>query len=155
MTDPFMSRAIELAIENVASGRGGPFAAMVVKEGRIIAMGTNQVTSRNDPTAHAEVLAIREACEALGTFQLTGCDVYSTCEPCPMCVGAIYWARPRRVYFGALARDAAQAGFDDGLIYQEIAKSHAVRRIPFVPLMRQEALQCFHAWSQKADHTPY
>src|SRR5580698_5238710 len=107
----FMARAIELAIENVRSGRGGPFAAVVVRDDRIIAAGTNLVTSTNDPTAHAEVVAIRAACAALSSFQLDDCDLYSTCEPCPMCLGAIYWARPRRVFFGATARDAAEAGF--------------------------------------------
>src|SRR5258706_6065734 len=121
MQNPYMARAIELAIENVRSGRGGPFGAVIVKDDRILATGANQVTSTNDPTAHAEVVAIRAACAALGTFQLDGCDIYTTCEPCPMCFGAIYWARPRCVYYGATAADAAAAGFDDAFIYSQLA----------------------------------
>lgn len=120
MTNSFMEQAIQLAVENVRSGRGGPFAAVVVKNGQVIATGSNRVTSTNDPTAHAEVTAIREACRALNTFQLTGCDLYTSCEPCPMCLGAIYWARPDRVYFAATASDAADAGFDDSFIYEEL-----------------------------------
>src|SRR5579884_3260944 len=131
----FMAQAIELAIQNVRSGRGGPFGALVVKDGRIIGSGANCVTSRNDPTAHAEVLAIREACAKIGAFTLEGCDIYTTCEPCPMCLGAIYWARLRQVYFGALASDAAAAGFDDAFIYREIAVSPAERKIPFHSMM--------------------
>jgi guanine deaminase len=150
-----MARAIELAIENVRSGRGGPFAAVVVKDGHIIASGTNQVTSANDPTAHAEVVAIRAACAVLGSFQLAGCDVYTTCEPCPMCLGAIYWARPNRVFFGGTASDAAAAGFDDGLIYQQLQLPHSGRKIPFVPMMREQALACFRAWEAKPDRIDY
>ena len=155
MGDSFMTQAIELALENVASGRGGPFAAVVVKDGRSIATGTNRVTSLNDPTAHAEIIAIRAACAALGSFQLEGCDLYATCEPCPMCLGAIYWARPRRVYFAASAQDAAAAGFDDRLIYDELARPLASRKIAFVPLMRAEALACFEAWKNTADRVNY
>ena len=150
-----MAKAIELAVENVRSGRGGPFAAVVVKDGRVIATGTNQVTSANDPTAHAEVLAIRAACAALGSFQLDGCDLYATCEPCPMCLGAIYWARPRRVFFGGTASDAAAAGFDDAFIYQQLGLAPPARKIPFQPLMREEALACFRAWQAKADRVNY
>src|SRR5580765_2942878 len=113
MSADLMRRAIALALENVRSGRGGPFAALVAKDGRIIAEGANRVTATNDPTAHAEVVAIREACRTLGDFQLPGCDLYTTCEPCPMCLGAIYWARPARVFYACVAADAAAAGFDD------------------------------------------
>jgi tRNA(Arg) A34 adenosine deaminase TadA len=155
MNDAYMRQAIALALENVASGRGGPFAALVVRDDRVIATGTNQVTSTNDPTAHAEVVAIRAACVQLVSFQLDGCDLYTTCEPCVMCLGAIYWARPRRVYFGALASDAAAAGFDDGLIYEEIARPRESRRIPFESRMREEALACFEAWRNKIGRVPY
>jgi guanine deaminase len=155
MENPFMAKAIELAIENVRSGSGGPFAAVVVKEGRVIATGTNLVTSASDPTAHAEVVAIRAACASLGSFQLHGCDLYATCEPCPMCLGAIYWARPYRVFFGGSASDAAAAGFDDAFIYQQLSLPHSARRISFVPLMREEALACFRAWETKQDRVSY
>jgi guanine deaminase len=150
-----MARAIELAIENVRLGRGGPFAALVVKGGRIVGEGTNRVTSSNDPTAHAEVVAIRAACLEIGAFQLTGCDFYTTCEPCPMCFGAIYWARPDRVYFAATAADAAAAGFDDAFIYQQIALPEAHRKIPFIETMREESLACFRAWEEKTDRVEY
>jgi tRNA(Arg) A34 adenosine deaminase TadA len=157
-----MARAIELAIENVRSGRGGPFAAMIVKDGRVVSTGTNQVTSRNDPTAHAEIVAIRAACAALGSFQLDGCDIYTTCEPCPMCFGAIYWARPARVFFGATARDAADAGFDDAFIYQQLGAGlaenripFAERKIPFVEVSREEALACFREWKADPDRVNY
>ena len=139
MKTKFMREAVRLAIDNIGTGKGGPFAALVVKDGEIIARGLNNVTSSNDPTAHAEVTAIRAACQELGTFQLTGCDLYTTCEPCPMCLGAIYWARPARVYFASTRDDAADAGFDDSLIYSEIQQplevsphphaAHAARRI--------------------------
>jgi len=155
MKNPFMARAIALSIENVQSGRGGPFAAVVVKDGKVIAEGLNCVTSTNDPTAHAEVMAIREACNKLGFFELTGCEIYTSCEPCPMCMGAIYWARPERVYFGNTAADAAEAGFDDSLIYQEIVQPHAARKIPMIQMMRDEALEGFRAWLRKSDKVPY
>ena len=155
MPDAFMQVAIKRAVENVRSGRGGPFAAVVVKEGRIIAASANCVSSTNDPTAHAEVNAIREACRVLGTFQLTGCEIYTTCEPCPMCLGAIYWARPERVYFGATAGDAAAAGFDDSFIYDELKRTHAERRIPFEPMMREAALEAFRVWTEKEDRVRY
>jgi guanine deaminase len=150
-----MARAIAIAVDNVRSGRGGPFAALVVKDGRIVAEGTNRVTSSNDPTAHAEVVAIREACSALSTCQLDGCDLYTTCEPCPMCLGAIYWARPARVYFAATAADAAAAGFDDAFIYEQLAVPHASRKIPFLEIMRYESLACFRAWTEKQDRIEY
>jgi guanine deaminase len=155
MSNPFMARAIELAVENVRSGGGGPFAALVVRDDRVIATGVNQVASTNDPTAHAEIVAIRQACQALATFQLTGCDLYTTCEPCPMCLGAIYWARPARVFFAGTRGDAAAAGFDDALIYEEIARPLSGRRIPMTPLMRDDALRAFREWRQKTDRIPY
>jgi guanine deaminase len=155
MTNSFMKEAIQQAVENVRSGRGGPFGAIVVKDGRVIATGTNLVTSANDPTAHAEVNAIREACRALGAFQLTGCEIYTSCEPCPMCLGAIYWARPDRVYFAATASDAAKAGFDDSFIYEELKLAHRERRIPFEPIMREAGLEPFREWMQKNDRIRY
>lgn len=144
-----------MAIENVECGRGGPFAALVVKDGRVLAAGTNQVTSTNDPTAHAEVVAIREACRALGSFQLPGCEIYTTCEPCPMCLGAIYWARPARVYFAGTREDAAAAGFDDSFIYEQTSLPWPERRIPMVPLLREGARRAFQAWVDKPDKTAY
>jgi guanine deaminase len=151
----FMARAIALSIENVRSGRGGPFAAVVVRDGEIIAEGVNQVTSANDPTAHAEVVAIREACRRLAAFELKNCELYTSCEPCPMCLGAIYWARPAKVYFANTANDAAKIGFDDALIYSEAAMPHSQRQIPMIPLMREQALEAFRAWQEKGDKTPY
>lgn len=153
--NPFMARAIELSLANVRSGQGGPFAAVVVKDGAIVGEGTNRVTSRHDPTAHAEVEAIRAACAALGDFQLAGCDIYTTCEPCPMCLGAIYWARPDRVYFGNTAADAAAIGFDDATIYRQLALPHGERSIPMRQLMREEAQEAFRAWRDKVDKVPY
>jgi guanine deaminase len=150
-----MREAIRRAVENVTSGRGGPFGAIVVKDGRVIAAGINLVTSLNDPTAHAEVSAIREACSALGTFQLTGCELYTSCEPCPMCLGAIYWARPDRVYFGATASDAAEAGFDDSFIYDELKLAHQERKIPFMQMMREEGNEPFREWMKKNDRVRY
>ena len=139
----------------VQSGSGGPFGAVVVLKGDIIAEGVNQVTSRNDPTAHAEVLAIRQACAKLGTFELAGCELYTSCEPCPMCLGAIYWARLERVYYANTAADAAAIGFDDSLIYTELNAPHAERSIPAVQMMREEALAAFRAWAEKPDKIPY
>ena len=155
MSNSFMQEAIRRAVDNVRSGRGGPFGSIVVKDGRVIATGTNLVTSANDPTAHAEVIAIREACRALGEFQLTGCEIYTSCEPCPMCLGAIYWARPDRVYFAATANDAAEAGFDDSFIYEELKRLHRERRIPFEPMMREAGLEPFREWMQKNDRIQY
>jgi guanine deaminase len=155
MTSPFMAHAIQLAIENVRSGQGGPFGAVVVKNGNVIAEGANSVTATSDPTAHAEVLAIRRACQNLGLFELKTCDLYTSCEPCPMCLGAIYWARLERVYFGSQAADASQAGFDDSFIYREIAQLHAQRSIPMIQMMREEALAAFHAWKEKPNKIPY
>jgi guanine deaminase len=155
MQNTFMARAIQSSLENIRRGRGGPFAAVIVKDEKIIAEGANRVTSTNDPTAHAEVEAIREACKKLGHFELTDCEIYTTCEPCPMCLGAIYWARPARVYYGCTAADAAEAGFDDSFIYQEIARPHAQRKIPIVPMMREEALEAFRVWEKKQDKIKY
>jgi len=155
MHNPFMARAIELAIENVRSGRGGPFGAVIVRGGEIIAEGANSVTTTNDPTAHAEVLAIRAACARLGAFELRGCELYTSSEPCPMCLGAIYWARPDSVYFGGSAADASRAGFDDSLIYREIAEPHALRKIPMTQLMREEALEAFRAWDRQPNKIRY
>jgi guanine deaminase len=155
MSNSFMSRAIQLSLENIASGLGGPFAAVVVKDGKIIAEGANRVTSTNDPTAHAEVVAIRETCKKLGHFELTGCDIYTTCEPCPMCLGAIYWARPARVFFACTAADATAAGFDDSFIYRELGNPTGARKIPMLPLMREEALQIFRVWERKQDKIRY
>jgi guanine deaminase len=150
-----MARAIELAAENARAGHGGPFAALVVKDGAVLAAGVNLVASTNDPTAHAEIVAIREACRVLGRFQLTGCDIYASCEPCPMCLGAIYWARPARVFFAGTRADAAAAGFDDSLIYDELQAPLSGRRIPMVPLMRQEAARPFREWLARADRVAY
>src|SRR6201988_5133600 len=151
----FMQEAIELSVNNVKSGRGGPFGAVVVKDGKIIARAANSVTSTNDPTAHAEVNAIREACKILNTYQLTGCEIYTSCEPCPMCLGAIYWARPDRVYFAATAGDAAEAGFDDSFIYAELKGSDRERRIPFEPIMREGGLEPFREWMKKSARVRY
>jgi guanine deaminase len=155
MNPGFMHRAIHLAIENVRSGSGGPFGALVVKDDRIIAEGANSVTAKNDPTAHAEIVAIREACHVLGNFQLTGCDLYTTCEPCPMCLGAIYWARPSRIFYAANAADAASAGFDDTFIYDELKLLPADRRIPMRQLLREDALAVFLAWKNQTNKIPY
>jgi guanine deaminase len=155
MHNPFMARAIQLAVENVRSAQGGPFGAVIVKDGNIIAENANQVTLTDDPTAHAEVLAIRGACRKLGRFELKGCELYTSCEPCPMCLGAIYWTRLSRVYFGSLAADASQAGFDDSFIYREIAQPHSERGIPMLQMMREEALAAFRAWQEKSDKIRY
>lgn len=155
MNDAFMSKAIQLSIENVTSGQGGPFAALVVKQGEIISTGVNRVTATNDPTAHAEIVAIREACRMLNTFQLDGCDIYTTCEPCPMCLGAIYWARPSRVFFANTREDARQIGFDDEFIYTELNVPFEKRSIPLIPMMREEALAAFRAWEAKPDKKVY
>lgn len=150
-----MARAIELARENVRAGLGGPFAAIVVQDGRVIACGTNLVTSTNDPTAHAEVVAIREACRVLRSFRLAGCDIYTTCEPCPMCMGAIYWARPARLYYAGTRADAARIGFDDAYIYEQLQAPVDQRAIPMQQLGREQALDSFAEWEQKADKVRY
>ncbi|MGC1414731.1 MAG: nucleoside deaminase [Candidatus Acidiferrum sp.] len=155
MSNPFMARAIQLSIEGVQSGQGGPFGAVIVREGKIIAEGMNRVTSTNDPTAHAEVLAIRQACEKLRAFELKDCELYTSCEPCPMCLGAIYWARLSRIYFANTAEDAAKIGFDDSFIYEELKHPDARRRIPAIQIMREEALTGFAAWTAKTDKITY
>jgi len=150
-----MARAIRLSIDNVNSGRGGPFGAVIVKDGAVIAEGANQVTSTNDPTAHAEMVAIREACRKLGVFDLGGCEIYTSCEPCPMCLGAIYWARLSRIYFANADADAARIRFDDSLIYSELAKPYSERKIPMIQMMREEALAAFRAWEKKSNKIEY
>ncbi len=155
MSVEFMRRAIALGMENVRTGGGGPFAALIVKDGRVVAEGVNRVTTTNDPTAHAEMVAIREACRKLGDFQLAGCDLYTTCEPCPMCLGAIYWARPARVFYACLAADAAAAGFDDEFIYEELKQAHPERRLPMQQLLREESLVIFSLWKQQEKKTAY
>jgi guanine deaminase len=150
----FIERTIELAAENVRRN-GGPFAALVVKDGKAIATGVNRVTRSHDPTAHAEIVAIREACRALEDFQLTGCDMYSSCEPCPMCLGALYWARPARIFYAATRRDAATAGFDDAHIYEQLATPCGERAIPTIQLAAPTALRPFEEWLKKPDKTKY
>lgn len=144
----FMKEAIQLSIENVTQGKGGPFGAVVVKDGKIIARGANSVTTNNDPTAHAEVMAIREACKILKTFQLTGCEIYTSCEPCPMCLGAIYWARPDKLFYANTKQDAAAIEFDDNFIYDEISKPIHERKLFTQQLMREKALEAFNKWSE-------
>ncbi len=150
-----MARAIQLSIEVVQSGRGGPFGAVVIRDGEIVVEEVNQVTSTKDPTAHAEVLAIRQACTKLGAFELRDCELYTSCEPCPICIGAIYGARFSRVYFANTAEDAAKIGFDDSFIYSELKRPHSQRRIPVIQMMREEALAGFRAWADKRDKIPY
>jgi guanine deaminase len=153
--DTFLRLAIAEAIRGVKEGEGGPFGAIVVKDGAIIGRGCNQVTSTMDPTAHAEIQAIRAACQRLSSFQLEGCDVYASCEPCPMCLGALYWARPRAIYYAAERTDAAAAGFDDAFIYEELARAPADRRIPLVHNPLAEKTEPFAAWSALASRIPY
>lgn len=149
-----MREAIRLALENVNNG-GGPFGAVIVKDGKIIATGVNRVTANNDPTAHAEVCAIRSACQALDTFVLEGCDIYSTCEPCPMCLGAIYWAHIDRLYYACNKYDAADAGFDDSFIYKELALTKDERRLKTKILIPEEAKRIFEEWKNNEDKTEY
>jgi len=151
----FMAEALRLAIDGVASGRGGPFGAVVVKEGQIVGRGCNEETSKNGPPAHAGIVAIRQAAKSLGAFHLTGCELYTTCEPCPMCLAAIYWARIDRYYFGCTAQDATTIEFADALIHHELGVPPAERIIPAIPLMRTEALAAFNAWRMKADRVAY
>ncbi len=153
--EKFMRRAIQLAKEGMNNDLGGPFGAVIVKNNSIIAEGNNNVTSKNDPTAHAEVVAIRKACEKLNSFQLDGCIIYTSCEPCPMCLGAIYWARPARVVYGCNRQDAANINFDDQFIYDELKVGMADRKIPFQQILQKEALIVFKAWDAKNDRTLY
>jgi guanine deaminase len=151
----FMRRAIALALENVRSAAGGPFAALIVKDAQVIAEGTNRVTSTNDPTAHAEIVAIREACRALQNFQLEGCDLYTTCEPCPMCLGAIYWARPSRIFYAATGAEAAAAGFDDKFIHEELTRPVSQRQIPTTQILHQDSQAIFEAWARQPNKKLY
>ena len=150
-----MQEAIGLARNGITTNEGGPFGAVVVKNGEVIGRGNNRVTSDNDPTAHAEVMAIRDACKNLNTFQLEGCEIYTTCEPCPMCLGAIYWARPSRVYYGCTKQDAADIDFDDEFIYKELELPLEQRKVPFKQLIRDEAIGLFREWEKKEDKKPY
>ena len=150
-----MLRAIEIAREGMLSGRGGPFGAVVARNGAIIGEGTNEVTSTNDPTAHAEIVAIRNACLEIGSFQLEGCSIYTSCEPCPMCLGAVYWARPARFYYAATREDAAAAGFDDEMIYEEIALPLDERRLEAQNLLREEARRVLAEWVELPDKIEY
>ena len=152
--DELMREAIRLSIENVDNG-GGPFGAVVARDGEIIATGTNRVTASNDPTAHAEVSAIRRAAEVLGTFNLSGCEIFTSCEPCPMCLGAIYWARLDKVYFANTKADAKAIGFDDSFIYDELALPRDLRKLPAVPMLRSEAVRAFRLWNDKEDKAEY
>ncbi len=150
-----MHRAIELSNEKMQSNEGGPFGAVIVKDGEIIAEGWNCVTSHNDPTAHAEVQAIRKACKALGTFSLAGCSIYTSCEPCPMCLASIYWARLDKIYYANTRQDAARIAFDDEFLYEEIGKEVDDRKIPMEQLDRDKAITVFEAWVKKEDKTEY
>lgn len=150
----YMRRAIALADESVRRG-GGPFGAVIVKDGVIIAEGSNSVTILNDPTAHAEVSAIREACRRLGTFHLDGCTIYTSCEPCPMCLGAIYWAGIKQIFYGNNRKDAADIGFADDFIYEELERPLEARRLPIRPLLREEAQESFHLWEKNTDRVNY
>lgn len=150
----FMQKAIELAIENVHNG-GGPFGAVITRNNEIIATGVNRVTAQHDPTAHAEVCAIRNACEELNTFDLSGCEIYTSCEPCPMCLGAIYWAHLDKIYYGCNKHDAAKAGFDDSFIYKELELPKNERSKMMEELLPEEAIRTFQAWQEQADKTPY
>ena len=155
MKTEFMKRAIQLSAENMRAGAGGPFGAVVVKNGKIIGEGFNQVTSTNDPSAHAEIVAIRIACNELNTFDLSGTEIYTSCEPCPMCLAAIYWARIDRIYFANTRQDAAAINFDDEFLYQEIPKPIHQRKIPMIQCLHDEALPIFHEWKLKLDKIEY
>ena len=154
MKNEFMKKAIELSIKSVNNG-GGPFGSVIVKGDKIIAEGSNKVTSNNDPTAHGEIVAIREACKKLNNFSLNGCELYSTCEPCPMCLSAIYWARIDKIYYANTREDARKIDFDDSLIYTELQKNIDKRKIPMIQILRNEALKAFELWDQKKDKVKY
>ena len=151
----YMQKAIDLAEKGMISGAGGPFGAVIVKDGKIIGEGYNNVIATNDPTAHAEITAIRNACKALGSYQLEGCTLYTSCEPCPMCLGAIYWARPEKVFYACNREDAAGAGFDDHFIYDELGKNNENRKVHFENILRNKALPLFSAWRDKPDRKQY
>lgn len=155
MKPKFMQEAIRISIARMRANCGGPFGAVVVRKGKIVGRGWNQVTSTNDPTAHAEVTAIRDACKRLKMFQLDDCELYTSCEPCPMCLAAIYWARFKKVYYGNTRKDAARIDFDDDLIYREVATPIAKRKIPMKQLLRTEALTAFKEWQGKTDKIRY
>ena len=154
MKNEFMKRAIELSIESV-SGGGGPFGCVIVKDEKIVSEGSNKVTSNNDPTAHGEIVAIREACKKINNFSLSGFELYSSCEPCPMCLSAIYWARIDKVYFANTRQDAQKIDFDDSLIYSEFQKNIDKRKIPMAQMMRSESLKAFELWDKKTDKVKY
>ncbi|MFT4204818.1 MAG: nucleoside deaminase [Chitinophagaceae bacterium] len=151
----YMQEAVALSREHMQKGEGGPFGCVIVKDGSVVGRGWNSVLATHDPTAHAEVMAIRDACQRLGTFQLAGCDLYTSCEPCPMCLGAIYWARPDRVFYANDKTDAAHIGFDDSFIYDELRLPMAQRKIPMIALDKKEALKVFQLWDSKTDKTRY
>jgi guanine deaminase len=151
----FMREAIALSLEGMQKGEGGPFGCVIVKNGVVVGRGNNRVASTNDPTAHAEVVAIRNACQNLNSFQLDGCTVYTSCEPCPMCLGAIYWARPERIVYACTRKDAADIDFDDDFLYQELVAPMNERRIPILPLLREEGLVAFKEWQAKRDKIVY
>lgn len=153
--EKFMLEAINLSRKGLLENEGGPFGCIIVKDDRIVGRGNNKVTSTNDPTAHAEVVAIRDACNNLNTFQLDDCEVYTSCEPCPMCLGAIYWARPKIIYYANHREDAAGIGFDDSMIYNEMGVTNEERKIPIVSLGREEALKVFNEWEIKVDKISY
>ncbi len=154
MKNEFMKRAIQLSIESVNKG-GGPFGCIIVKDEKIVSEGSNKVTSTNDPTAHGEIVAIREACKKINNFNLNGCELYSTCEPCPMCLSAIYWARIDKIYYANTRKDAQKIDFDDSLIYSEFKKNINERKIPMIQMMRTEALKAFELWDKKTDKIKY
>ena len=154
MKDEFMKRAIELSIESVKNG-GGPFGSVIVKDNKIVAEGSNKVTLSNDPTAHGEIVAIREACKKLNNFNLEECELYSNCEPCPMCLSAIYWARIKKIYFANTREDARKIDFDDSFIYSELKKNMDERKISMIQIMRNEALKAFELWDKKTDKVKY
>ena len=154
MKNEFMKRAIELSVESINKG-GGPFGSVIVKDNKIIAEGSNKVTPTNDPTAHGEIVAIRKACKKLNNFSLKGCELYSTCEPCPMCLSAIYWARIDKIYYANTREDARKIDFDDSLIYTELQKNIDKRKIPMIQMMRNEALKAFEMWDKKTDKVKY
>ena len=151
----FMQQAIELAVNSVQSGRGGPFGAVIVRNGEVLAAGANLVTANNDPTAHAEIVVIRNACAKLGDFSLKGCEIYTSCEPCPMCLAAIYWSRLDAIFYGCTAADAATAGFDDAFLYEEAKRPIAERSIPTINLLREQAISSFNAWREYAGRIDY
>jgi guanine deaminase len=153
--ETFMLRAIELSRQSVSSGQGGPFGAVVVKDGKIIGEGSNNVTTKKDPSAHAEIEAIRTACKTINNFDLSDCEIYTSCEPCPMCLAAIYWARISKIFFANTKTDAAKIQFDDAFIYQEISSPIGQRKIPMDQLMHDEALKVFVEWDQKSDKIRY